>query len=137
MNVQDLPPEHSKEARAEDAHESRKTDQLRSVLRETIQKGPLEVFPDLKSTVFDHLGRQPSSAGALERVRARHVGDHERDLRRIFGARGGIDQRLKVAAMTRYQHGDAQLGIHGSNLQALIDRKSTRLNSSHTVISYA
>src|SRR5260370_33350607 len=114
MNVQDLPPEHSKEARAEDPHESRKTDQLRSVLRETVQKGLLEVFPDLKSTVVDDLGRQPSSSGALERIRARHVGDHERDLRWIFGARGGIDQRLKDAAMTRYQHGAAQLGVSGA-----------------------
>src|SRR3990167_2502607 len=82
--------------------------------------------PALAQVVFAHVARQPAHAGAGER------GHVQRE--QIVGhvARGVLQDGL---APVRAGQGDAGAAVGGGHGHA--DRKSTRLNSSHSQISYA
>src|SRR5260221_9412541 len=73
-----------------------------------------------RSTLFPYttLFRSPHAVGA-------------RDQHRLAKALADLDQRAEAADAGQH------LGAHRAFRVGLEDRKSTRLNSSHTVISYA
>src|SRR5260221_14758652 len=48
-----------------------------------------------------------------------------------------LDRALDLARIGRLDEVVVEAGVGGALLVVLLDRKSTRLNSSHTVISYA
>src|SRR5947207_8771451 len=80
----------------------------------------LHSFPTRRSS---DLKRQPAGGGGLPH----RVGHRQR-------VAGTGDSRVEEHAVAAQLHGEAH--IAGSS-HARVDRKSTRLNSSHTVISYA
>src|SRR2546426_4914036 len=55
----------------------------------------------------------------------------------LFRSVDGIDAFLQLGGVVRVSLQDPQLAADGTLLDLLLDRKSTRLNSSHLVISYA
>src|SRR5947207_5895770 len=67
------------------------------------------------------------------------LGNQSRDKLERFRALGGAQaypSRSKDGDIVDFSTGSVGLGV-GVTLFAALDRKSTRLNSSHTVISYA
>src|SRR3989442_8705907 len=70
------------------------------------------------TTLFRSLKRQDS------------VRDHDGRLRRLVGAHPQSQRTQEVGA-------EAQPGLRSEYVRLIIDRKSTRLNSSHVRISYA
>src|SRR5256885_5318049 len=92
-------------------------------------RSPLFPYP----TLF----RSPSASAARRELR-RHVVlqpgvEDEQDLVARLDDRVGLGHEAAAVA----QHGDDQRALGEVHLRDLLDRKSTRLNSSHLVISYA
>src|SRR5947207_4035375 len=99
------------------------------------------ILPPLRSTLFPYttLFRSRQFEQAIrERVkracpvrRGLAEGDRAQQESVVRRQTGRADQRHRVA------RGERLLDVRELRLHHLLDRKSTRLNSSHTVISYA
>src|SRR5215211_7990396 len=93
-------------------------------------RGPTTTCVDRSLAVPDELlrqGTEPAKAAAhAEEQVGRLLGEHKR-----------ASQRPRIAELGSHHPAPAGLAVADRDLVARLDRKSTRLNSSHTVISYA
>src|SRR5215204_6296140 len=109
MDVQHPPGPAVDEPRRQDAHEAGKAEELDAMRQKLLVERTLEGLALRIGLVVDDRGCDPGGRRPREAFRVRPVRDHQRDLGRVVGRLGGLDQRRHVGTAAGNEDGDAAL----------------------------